>query len=165
MKKFIYIVVASLLLFSCANSNKEASISDIDFSENEVVGNTNINLEEATIVTNTHLAESKLKDYFELLVLQQKHPEFNEEIQSQIQSLSEANLTISDSLDILSVENLRQIGPVLQFGDSLQKIKFYFSVITENGVREDSITAVLRAQKVTLEQQEVMSTKVTFEKD
>jgi len=97
--------------------------------------------------------------------LRQKHPEFKEEIRSQIKSLSESNLTISDSIDIISVENLRQVGAVLQFGDSLQKIKFYFNVITENGVREDSITAVLRAQKVTIEQQEVMSTKVTFEKN
>lgn len=165
MKKFIYIVVASFLMFSCANSNKEASISDVEFSENEVVGNNNKDLEEAATFTNTQLAEVKLQDYFELLVLRQKHPEFKEEIRSQIQSLSEPNLTIPDSLDIISVENLRQAGTVLQLGDSLQKIKFYFNVITENGIREDSITAVLRAQKVTVEQQEVMSTKVTFEKN
>lgn len=152
-------------MFSCANSNKEASISDVEFSENEVVGNNNKDLEEAATFTNTQLAEVKLQDYFELLVLRQKHPEFKEEIRSQIQSLSEPNLTIPDSLDIISVENLRQAGTVLQLGDSLQKIKFYFNVITENGIREDSITAVLRAQKVTVEQQEVMSTKVTFEKN
>jgi len=165
MKKFIYIFVASLLMISCANSNKEASVSDIDFAENEVVGNSNKDLEEAATFTNTQLAEAKLQDYFELLTLRQKHPEFKEEIRSQIKSLSESNLTISDSIDIISVENLRQVGAVLQFGDSLHKIKFYFNVITENGVREDSITAVLRAQKVTIEQQEVMSTKVTFEKN
>ena len=165
MKKFIYIFVASFLTFSCANSNKEASVSDIEFSENEVVGNSNKDLGEATTFTNSQLAEVKLQDYFELLTLSQKHPEFKEEIRSQIQSLSESNLTISESLDIISVENLRQAGAVLQLGDSLQKIKFYFNVITENGVREDSITAVLRAQKVTIEQQEIMSTKVTFEKN
>ena len=165
MKKLIYITVASLLLSSCANNAKEASTSDMDFSETEVHGNNNIDLEETAVFARIDLAEAKLQDYFELLVLQQKHPEFKEDIRSQIRNLSESDANIPDSLNIISIENLRQAGAIQQFSDSVQKIKFYFNLITENGARADSITAVLRTQKVTVEQQEVTATKVTFERN
>jgi len=165
MKKFIYITLASFLLFACANSNKESSRSDLDFSETEVMGNNNMDLEETASMTSTDLATSKLRDYFEMLLLEQKHPEFKEDIQSQIRNLTESDFNISDSLPIISIENIRQEGVVEQFGDSLQKIKFYFNLITENGSQADSITALVRTQKIKVDSQEVTATKVTFEKD
>lgn len=165
MKKFIYITLASFLLFACANSNKEPSSSDLDFSETEVMGNNNMDLEESVLMTSTDLATSKLRDYFELLLLEQKHPEFKENIQSQIRNLTESDFNISDSLSIISIENIRQEGVVEQFGDSLQKIKFYFNLIIENGSQADSITALVRTQKVKVDSQDVTATKVTFEKD
>ncbi len=164
MKKLIYIAIA-LLLSSCANNAKEASMSDMDFSEAEVSENSSMGLEETSIVANTQLAEAKLKDYFELVVLQQKHPDFREDIRSQLRGLSEADLNIPDSVNIISIENIRQNGAVQELSDSLQKIHFYFDVTTENGTRQDSITAVLRSQKVTVDQQEVTATKVTFERN
>lgn len=165
MKKLMYIAAVSFLVFSCANSNKEASISDIEFSEAEVAGNKNMDLDRSTITKNTDLAEAKLKDFFELLLLEQKHPEFKEDIRLQIQSLSETALNISDSLPIVSIEYKGHSGEIIRYGDTLQKLKFYFNLTTKNGVREDSITAVLRTQKVMVELQEVTATKVTFEKN
>jgi len=165
MKKFIYIAVLSFLVYSCANSNNESSVSDIDFSEAEVLGNNNMELVPSAITASTDLAEARLKDFFELLSLEQKHPEFKEDIRSQIQNLSETPLNISDSISIVSIENLRQHGEIIRYGDSIQKLKFYFNLTTKNGVRKDSITAILRTQKVMVEQQEVTATKVTFEKE
>jgi len=165
MKKFIYIAATSFLLFACANSNKEPSRSDIDFSETEVMGNNNMDLEETASMTSTDLATSKLRDYFELLLLEQKHPEFKEDIQSQIRNLTESDFNTPDSLSIISIENITHQGAIEQFGDSLQKIKFYFNLNTENGVQQDSITAILRTHKVMVDSEEVTATKVTFEKD
>ncbi|MEM7087464.1 MAG: hypothetical protein AAF489_14855 [Bacteroidota bacterium] len=165
MKRLVHIVVVSFLLFSCANSNKEASMSGADLSEAEVSESNPIDLSETTLMTNTDLAKAKLQDYFDLLILQQKHPEFKEDIRAQIRSLSESDLNISDSLSIISIENLRHTGPIERYGDSLQKIRFYFNLVSDNGRLEDSITAVLRTQKITLEQKEVTATKVTFERN
>ena len=165
MKKLIYIVVTSFLVFACANSNKSPSNNDIDFSEAEVLGNNNMELEPSAITANADLAEARLKDFFELLLLEQKHPEFKEDIRSQIRNLSETALNISDSISIVSIEYTGHTGEIIRYGDSIQKLKFYYNLTTKNGVRKDSILAVLRTQKVMVEQQEVTATKVTFEKE
>lgn len=165
MKNLLYITSILLLLSSCANNNKEASVSDVDFTEAEVIGNDNMKWKESSITAASDLAEAKLKDFFDLLLLEQKHPEFKEDIRSQILNFSETELNISDSLPIISIQYKGHNGTIIRYGDSLQKLKLYFNLTTQNGVQEDSITAVLRTQKVMVEQQEVTATKVTFEKE
>jgi hypothetical protein len=164
MKKLTYIAIA-ILFSACANNTKEASVSDMDFSETEIYGNDNMELEGTAVRESTDLASAKLQDYFELVLLQQKHPEFKEDIRAQIQSLSERGLLLADSIPVISIENIRQNGAVQSLSDSLQKIQFYFDLTTENGVRADSITAVLRTQIVTLDEQKVTAIKVTFERN
>ena len=139
-------------------------MSDASSAENEVVKNNALAMEETTIQTDFGLASSKLKEYFELYFLQQEHPEFKEDIQSQIALLSESAFVNKMDMSVISVESIRPLGTIEKQGDSIQKIPLYFDVIFENETITDSIIAILRTQIITIERQEVMATKVTFEK-
>jgi len=165
MKRSIYITMLSLLTLSCAKNAKEASMGDGEYLETEAVGTSEIKAVKGIEFSSLQLAEAKLNEYFELILLRQKHPEFGEDISAQIKNLSKQDLSLADSATVRSIENIRQKGEIAEVSDSLQKIQFYFDLVTENGTHVDSIVAVIRSQKVMVEQQHVIATKVTFEKN
>ena len=166
MRKLVYIFIA-LLLISCANNKKEVpteAIESVDMEKTETVFESAALEDKKEAFSYQYLTEQKLQDYYDLLVLQQQHPEFKEDITAQLQELSNDVTAIPDSTQKITIKNVQQMGATLKISDSVQKIRLLFDIVTESTNKRDSITAIVSTKKVYLDQQEVISTKVVFEK-
>jgi len=162
MKKFIYIYIL-FFIAACANQPKNEAVEE-ELKEFET-GLENSALEDmAEEFTYQHLTKQKLQDYFDLLVLEQEHPEFGEDIALQLLELSNDTLKISIASQKVSIQNVQQIGAVIKISDSIQKIRLVFDIVAEDSKKSDSITAIVSTKKIYLDQKEVISTKVVFEK-
>jgi len=167
MKKLLYISIAFFII-SCANNRKEAAIDAVESVEMEQ--------NETTVLESTAMEDmsaefqyqqittQKLQDYFDLSVLQQQHPEFKEEITTQLQELSKDILIIEYSTQQAIIENVQQLNEIQRVSDSVQKIKIRFDIRTNDSVKSDSITAIIITKKIRLDDEEVTSTKVLFER-
>jgi len=163
MKKFIYIYVL-IFIAACSNQPKKEAAIEEDIKKYETVLENSALEDMAEEFTYQHLTKQKLQDYFDLLTLQQEHPEFGEDLALQLQELSHDTLNISIASQEVSIENLQQIGATIKISDSIQRIRLLFDIIVEGSKKSDSITAVISTKKVYLDQKEVISTKVVFEK-
>lgn len=165
MKRFLYIYVAFFMM-SCANERKnEAPIEGINMEKTETMLESTAFEDAKEAFIFQHLTEQKLQDYFDLLVLQQQHPEFIEDIRVQLHELSEDSIIISYFPHKVDIKNVQQIGETQIVSDSIQRIKLRFDIITNNSVKKDSITAIIKTKKITLDNEELSSTKVVFTKE
>jgi len=166
MRKLLYIFIA-LFIISCAKKQKEAPIEateSMEIDKTETVIETAAIEDKKEAFSYQNLTEQKLQDYYDLLVLQQQHPAFIEDIKTQLQKLSKDVITIPDATEKVTIKNVQQIGESQQVSDSVQKIRLSFDVVTENSKKRDSITALVSTKKLYLDQKEIISTKVVFEK-
>lgn len=160
MKKLIYIIYI-LIFISCkdnvANKSFESPILEVedDVEEFQYSINSGVN-------TYQNLSIQKLQDYFDLIKLQEKHPEFKDDILLQIRMIS--NDTIPNYIGNFSIENIHQSGKVEIVSDSVQKIKLVYDVVSESYKGVDSIFAVIIFKAIQLEGVETISNKVMFSK-
>jgi len=164
MKRFLYIY-AAFFMISCANERKnESPIEDVSIEKTETVLESTAFEDVKETFTFQHLTEQKLQDYFDLLVLKQQHPEFIADIRAQLQELSKDSVINADFPQKVAIKNVQQIGETLQVSDSIQKIRLRFDIIANNSIKKDSITAIIKTKKVSLDNEEFISTKVKFTK-
>ncbi len=165
MKKLVNIFVV-LLIISCANERKsEAPIEVVNMEKTETVLENSAMEDVKEAFTFQHLTEQKLQDYFDLLVLKQQHPEFIDDIRAQLHELSEDSIIISYFPQEVDIKNVQQIGETQQISDSIQKIKLRFDISTNDSVKKDSIIAIIKTKRITLDNEELISTKVVFTKE
>ncbi len=167
MKQLFYISIA-LLLISCANNRKEVpmeAIESVEMDKTETVLESAAFEDAKETFTYQHQTEQKLQDYYDLLVLQQQHPEFIEDITAQLQELSKDVIAIPDATQNIIIKNVQQIEEILQLSDSTQKIKLRFDIIAGNSITRDSITATISTKKIRLDNEELIATKVLFSKN
>ncbi len=164
MKRLIYIFVV-LFITSCANNRKEVSIEAVEMEKTETVLESSVMEDVKETFTFQHLTEQKLQDYFDLLVLKQQHPEFIDDIRAQLHELSQDTILISYFPQKVDIKNVQQIGKTQQISDSIQKIKLRFDISTDNSLKSDSITAIIKTKRITLDNEELISTKVVFTKE
>ena len=149
-KAWLYIFI--LLLFSCANESRnkeiEASIADIDGA------NYNLTLEQ--------LASNKLYEYFELLQLKQQHPEFKETISSQLKRFSPKNNLSTKYTGAIEIITITSLGEIQKVTDSTQVMKVYYEAKQDGITIQDSINSFFISKSITIENQEINSTKVEF---
>lgn len=159
MRKCIWSIFI-LLCISCANKNKEMN------AEADVVLKRNmeyLKIEERE-VSLENLTTQKLNEYFELLQLNNEHPEFNEDIQQQLNTLSKQSLFKVGDLTPISIKNIHQIGNVEKVSDSVQKIKLLYTVTFGSREITDSIYASIFFKTIQIEEVETLSSKVIFSK-
>ncbi len=164
MKRLIYIFVV-LFITSCTNNRKEVSIEAVEMEKTETVLESTALEDVKETFTFQHLTEQKLQDYFDLLVLKQQHPEFIDDIRTQLHELSEDSIIISYFPQEVDIKNVQQIGETQQISDSIQKIKLRFDISTNDSVKKDSIVAIIKTKRITLDNEELISTKVVFTKE
>ncbi len=160
MKKVLYITLL-LIVFSCSEAKREAPLMDTEATEMspEAYPIENIALEES--FTFQHLTQQKLQDYYDLVVLLRQHPEFKEDITSQLRELSKDEI-ITNHAQPIRIENVQQLGKSEQVSDSIQKINIQFDIIDENIIKKDTIIALIKTKKIQLDDTEVISTKIVF---
>lgn len=153
MKKMIYFLFI-ILLASCSKS-KEMN------NEEDSVSSSKILAVESEKFLNQSLTEQKLQDYFDLLVLQNKHPDFNDDIVQQIKEISNENRIILDTNKI-KIINIQLIGNIQKVSDSIQKMKIAFDIETKNNIKKDSVIAIVNAKSIMLDDKEFVSNKIQF---
>jgi len=161
MKYLLYIALA-LMVLSCARNKAEEMVST-EAIDNEK--SLELATSEASIATYTGLAQQKLQDYFDLLVLQNEHPEFKAEIISQLEQLSEDTISLPEDIASVSIENVEQRGDIENVSDSVQKMTLDFDIVSTNFRKKDSINVLIHTQWIDIDGEKLPATKVSFEKN
>lgn len=148
-----------LMFVSCVSNKKEADVllknpSIIDTYTKGSAKEFNYN----------YITSEKLQEFYELLLLEKTYPEFKDDIALQIKSMSSEDIKIPDSINVIAVKNVKQIGPINQISNTVQEIKLSFDVVTNTTTYKDSIYAKLTTNRITKEGSKLLSTKITFSK-
>ncbi len=163
MKKVLSITLLFIVI-SCSNAKREAPFMDSDTTEAspEVYPIENISLEKS--FTYLHLTQQKLQDYYDLVVLLKQHPEFKDDITSQLRELSKSEIT-PNYMQQVRIENVQQLGKSEQISDSIQKINIQFDIVGKNNTKIDTTTAIIKTKKIIVDNKDVVSTKIVFIKE
>ena len=154
MKRLIY---AYLLFFLVACSNNKVPLNDEAF---ENVPELFDEKEEAFAYQT--ILEQKLQDYFDLLVLKDNFPEFREGVSSQLQKVANDSILIQRNLGKVSIENLEQVGSLVVISDAEKRMTLSFDMMTNETVKRDTITAIIKTDVMYIDSMETVATKILF---
>jgi hypothetical protein len=161
MKNFAYIL--TILLLSC-NSGTEAdqtkSVSVLEAEESAAVSPSDME----AMVNFDRITAEKLQEYADLLALEAQHPDFKVALQQRLMAFSEDRLMPGISASKLTIENVKPLGAAEMVSDTVQKIRYAFTIATKNNTVKDTLTAIIVSKKIILAEEERMSYKITFEK-
>ncbi|WP_299890068.1 hypothetical protein [uncultured Lacinutrix sp.] len=167
MKQLTYIFIL-LIIMSCKNDamkSMDMEANEIDISEYkesaieeseriEIIGNNSFSYKD--------ISTEKLQELYDLLALKEKHPEFNEKIESQLKNYTDESFkTLGDVL----IKNVTLKGEVISLSDSVQKLKIYYDVVSSNKSQQDSIWAEITTQNIHIDGKAVKSKKIKFKKN
>jgi len=168
MKRLYYILIA-LMVVACNEGHKLESLKNTDMFEVEETVAAMENMEGAEAAIDFEmLATQKLQDYVDLLILQKQHPEFRNELKSQLLQLSIDTLVVFSKLAVIeagteiTISDLEQLGAVERVSDSVQKITFSFNINSEATVQRDTLQAIFTTKSVTVDGLQLTATKVLF---
>ncbi|GAA3629135.1 hypothetical protein [Flavivirga jejuensis] len=158
MKRLTYIICI-LIFISCKNNeaNKVSESPVLEMENDTEVYDFEINSKVNRYET---LSTQKLQDYFDLIKLQKKHPEFKDDILLQLRKLS--NDSILNYTGDFSIENIHQVGEVETISDSIQKIKLVYNVVSDSYKGLDSILANIISKTILIDETATISNKVVF---
>lgn len=146
-----------MCFISCKHSESMKSESvDMEFEATEamedVIGNEFNTLEK--------LGSQKIIEYFDLIKLKQKHPEFESDINTQLQSFTDtSNLNYPDGF---TISNIKQIGETNVISDSITNFKLGYDVISETKSFKDSLLVEIKSKVVYIKDKREVSQKVRF---
>ncbi|TBV25358.1 hypothetical protein DMZ43_10425 [Meridianimaribacter sp. CL38] len=151
-----------LLFVSCANETKT-------FNENNIAAESVIDDLDNYLSTQEDfeyqtVASQKLQELYDLSLLLKHHPEFEVDITKQIENLSNNAVSLPNTIRQAHIENVTKVNTEI-LSDSVSKLHLAFDIITDRGSQKDSITAIIRSEKTTIDNAELMTTKVKFEKN
>lgn len=106
----------------------------------------------------------KLQEFYDLSLLKQQHPEFQEDISKQLLGLSSAKAKIPKLSQEIRIENLHLLEKVEKSNDTVSKLKLSYDIVSELGKEKDTIVAVITIKKTNLEGKPFESIKLKFEK-
>jgi len=153
--------IAVLIVLGCNSAGNEQTEAAVDMSPSMVFEDNSVHM----LFSQEDLAKQKLQDYLDLIVLRNAHPAFESDIKSQLQKLSnDGSLLLSNDRDAV-YENIRLKNIVTTSEDIEQKVAFYVDIISEGNRTTDSITAILTKKRIDIDGEELISTKVRFEKN
>ncbi|AUC16951.1 hypothetical protein BTO06_18150 [Tenacibaculum sp. SZ-18] len=155
MKKLIYII-GVLFLWSCANDsslNKEAAIE-------EVISNV-VKFEKS----ENAIFKEKLTRYFDLLKLKEIHPDFETDLISQLQNLSQNDIIEIKNLEGINIENITVVNNILKVSDSIEKVKLTYNIVGKNFSKKDSIYAYKTSTEIMIDGYPAKSFDIKFAKE
>lgn len=146
-----------LLMFivSCARHDKESLYDNIE---------DNYDYEDFMYEADAYrnLIEQKLQDLYDLLVLQKQYPAFKDDIELQLRRFSEDSIAIPEGATKVLIENVQQIGELQYISDAVQHLKLRFDMVIKNVIKTDSVTATIIHDKITMDDEQILTTKITF---
>lgn len=165
MKQLIYIFIL-IIIVSC--KNKAMKSMDMNAVEAEASQYKEKSIEEDFEIpqnnsfTHQNISTEKLQELYDLLALKQKHPEFNDKIQSQLKNYT--NDTFQTSGEVF-IKNLTLKSEVIVLSDSVEKIKLAYDIVSNEEIKEDSIWAEITTHTLLIDDKETKSKKIKFKKN
>ena len=161
MKRMMYIgLVCSC--FACNSGMESDQLKSVDVIEAEESVMTAEEIIAPAIDYNA-MAAQKLQDYADLLVLKMKHPEFLEEISSRLKNLSSDKLMDITITESIRIENVKVVDAVEYVSDTIQKMRFSYTIVSGTTKLKDTVTATIQSKKLKFSDEEVVSYKLSFE--
>lgn len=159
MKNSIYIF-SILLFFSCSNRSEKNS-----FNDDILVSDIEVEMESFEVAPESfkykELSHQKLQEMYDLMSLKQSSPKFHEIIQLQLEAYTDEVEEISIDEDV-KIENLELKEDIITVSDSIQKMKLYYDLVSNNTIKKDSIWMTIINKTIRLENELVTTKKVKF---
>lgn len=156
MRKILSLIILIFLIYSCSRS-KEMKPVNYSYKKETVI-------EKSAIITEPFkyqiITKQKLQEYYDLLVLQKKHPEFKDDILAQLQKISSINKKLKDTNSI-KINNLELIS-TNKTSETERRIKISFDVISNNKIKKDTTIVLIKTKKVIIDNRELVSNKIRF---
>ena len=156
MRKILSLIILIFLIYSCSRS-KEMKPVNYSYKKESVI-------EKPVIITEQFkyqiITKQKLQEYYDLLVLQKKHPEFKNDILAQLQKISSINKKLKDTNSI-KINNLELIS-TNKTSETERRIKISFDVISNNKIKKDTTIVLIKTKKVIIDNRELVSNKIRF---
>ncbi len=154
MKQLLYIILV-LLFMACANKEMH--------KEHDAV--TKMYIEASTLeTTNNEVISEKFNRYFELLQLKTTHPDFEENIVTQLQELSQNEIFEINSVKEAKVGNIQVTDQIIIISDTIEKIKVNYDLVTSEKTIKDSIYAYKISSTTVIDNVTFPSLKIKFSK-
>ena len=152
-----------IICISCANNSPEQNLKAFEINDVEIHEATSES--EAESFVYEKMIGQKLQDYYDLSVLQIKHPDFKETIEQQLRRISKDSSILDIPNEKLWIHNVRQHGKHQELSDSIHKIKIIFDIVGENFLKKDSITAIIKNKVIILDEKKTQTISISFSKN
>ncbi|WP_223032407.1 hypothetical protein [Hanstruepera marina] len=165
MKKLIYIFIIIIIISCNNNETKSISTESIDFEEatidEEYAIPETYAVSKTTRFEHQKLSIEKLQEFYDLLVLKQKHPEFNEDISIQLKKYTDETLLNFKKKEAI-IKNVKLLENPIQVSDSTQRIKLGFDLVSNELITKDTIWATIFTKNIIVEGNTKKSIKIKF---
>ncbi|WP_412986349.1 hypothetical protein [Pontimicrobium sp. IMCC45349] len=161
MKKLGYIL-NFMILASCMNSANEAEMKSIEpVFATESMDNDDFFSYTASDFNNTQLAAQKLQEYYDLSLLKQQHPEFENDIKLQLENLGELTLNLPKTARSINIDSVTELSKET-LTDSTKRIVLKYTSNSDRGKTTDTISAIIKTKTITVDNQPITTTKLKF---
>lgn len=162
MKNFLVYILLSIIFFSCKRESPNAEEIMMDKSDvSEMIADDkkrplfDTKNEEIKLVL-----QQKLQEYYDLIALQRKNPEFSDEIEKMLKKISIEKLKVDTSYKNTVIKDVTLIGELEQQLDSIKKIRFSYTANNQT----NSLTAYITTTPVVFENKTTWNTQIRLNK-
>ena len=160
---FIVFIIVSCKSETAKSSNTlEHAIESVEMKVEEKL--VEKNTENNTTFLYKNMTTEKLQEFLDLIALQNKHPEFSEEIKSQLKNYTKDSLSNYKTIEDVLIKNIELQGAIIKLNDTIEKMKITFDLISKNDIKQDSIWAEVTTHVVELNGKQMQSRKVRLNK-
>lgn len=153
----IYILIF-LILCSCSKAREQESAVYAE-EDGMVIEENFAKFDINNTAQLTPLLKQKLQEYYDLLYLKKSSPDFSGQIDKQLNKILQAPPRTDSLHDSIKIKNITILSDPENISDSIERIKFSY----EADSRTDSLSAIIKTTPVTIEDQVIWSTNISFE--
>lgn len=173
MKNILLILCVSILVSckeeSSKNSiNMEYAVEDEIFEMDGIGSNFEYHTPENNHITETfkyqELTTEKLQEFLDLIALQQKHPEFRDDIKQQLKNYTNDSLSNYKTVDDAVIKNIELKGNIISLNDTTEKMKLTYDLLSNNNIKQDSIWVEITTSTIDFDGNQMQSRKIIFSK-
>lgn len=172
-KIHVLVITVCLWVFACASESRSSKYSNFKTTEdanyeNELDNDGYLDSYsykiEATPFKETLLIHEKLEDFYDLLTLRNRHPEFSEDVTLQLKNFTNDSLNLYAIKGVKTVQNMRPIGNIKIIDSTKRKVQYTYDIVSETSRKTDTIWVIITSKMVVLDGKSVLSNKVKFSK-
>lgn len=156
MKQLCYIILLFIFAISCKHHTTKS------LENSEVINDIDTRHKLKKSFTNKDMAQQKLQDYFDLLVLQNTHPEFKNTITKQLEDYAATKQHYITDTTPVFIKNVTYIKTPKLISDSVTQFHLKFDKVSKHNIVVDSIIAQITTKIIVIDYDSVKTNKIKF---